>query len=209
MGNIVHRICFLFLALVTYSNALLFRSRQFLSTSTVCKMNAGFFKDEDQQGPLAEDTFGMSPGVLPTASSRVNFASRTVEVKHNVWVVGSGTLGEIVLSDLLKVGTKNIVAETKSMRRAEAILSLGIDHRLREQRSVEDDASARTVIICIPPSASANYTEEIHDATRLWAGPEAGGNLIYTSSIAVYGESLGNTVTEAFRVDTRSASATK
>lgn len=200
---------FLFIVLLlAYVNKLLCFTGCILNPE-ILKMRGGVFYLKIDPSTHEEDTFGIPPSVLPTVSSKINCVPRTIAIKHDVWVVGCGTLGEIVLSLLLRSNPLKIVAETMSYKRAESLLSMGVRHRLREQRTFDDEETAKTVIICLPPSSSTNYTEEIHEATRLWAGPDGGGNLIYTSSIAVYGDAIGNTVTEAFRVDTRSASSTK
>lgn len=156
-----------------------------------------------------QTTIGLSSGVPPSVSSKDDYAWSSRNVKHDVWVVGSGTLGEQVLSILANMGTTQIVAETKSSKRAQSITSLGCEHRLRDQRSSVDEMTAKTVIICMPPSSATNYSAEVQHASRLWSGPDAGGNLIYTSSIGVYGDACGNTVTELSTVDARSASSAK
>lgn len=159
--------------------------------------------------PLADDVIGQPPGLLPTTSSRVNFGKRRDNIRHDLWIVGAGTLGSLIVKELRISSRKmRIIAETLQDDK-QALTDLGAEHKLRQNRHTTDDGTAKSVVICIPPSSSQNYTDEIHQAASLWAGPEGGGNLIYTSSIGVYGESLGNIVDEAFRVDTRSAPATR
>lgn len=158
---------------------------------------------------VTEDVLGQSPGQLPGVSSRLNFCKAAVNLKYDWWIVGTGTLGVEILKQLRIPETGiSVIAETHEEAREKVISDLGATHMLRKDRLESDHETARNVVICIPPSA-ANYTEEVHAATMLWAGPASGGSLIYTSSIGVYGESHGNTVDEEFRVDTRSASATK
>lgn len=132
-------------------------------------------------------------------------------IQHDLWIVGSGTLGITILSKLQNNPRyANIVAETQSETRREEIHRIGgIEHRLRNKRSVADKSSARNVIICLPPSCSASYTDEIYEATSLWAGKAGGGSLIYTSSIGVYGEAAGSIVTEDYPTDSTSPSATR
>ncbi len=81
--------------------------------------------------------------------------------------------------------------------------TLGVLTSLRSERSIEDEVSARNVLIALPPSSANDYIEELHTATRIWAGPLGKGRLVFTSSIGVYGDSIGNIVNETFRVDTR------
>ena len=158
---------------------------------------------------LPEDAIGRPPSVLPRASSKTNFGKVKLNIKYDTWLVGSGTLGELILANMPQPKGL-VIAETKSARRHEQIKSLGAIPRLRDDRTDSDIGSAKTVIICLPPSCSEeHYTEEIHAAAALWAGIEGGGNLVYTSSIAVYGPSLGNIVNEDFRVDSRSSASTK
>lgn len=64
------------------------------------------------------------------------------------------------------------------------------------------------MLICIPPSGSQNYEDELSTGFRIWAGPQF-GNLVFTSSTVVYGDSFGNTVNEKFRLDTRSSRSYK
>ncbi|RYG94087.1 hypothetical protein EON65_57980, partial [archaeon] len=42
--------------------------------------------------------------------------------------------------------------------------------RQRNTRTDKDDGSARNVIICIPPSLSKSYSEEVERGCRLWQG---------------------------------------
>jgi hypothetical protein len=165
------------------------------------------FSSVDDTG---DDIIGLAPGILPAASPRTNFASHNPSINHDVWIVGAGTLGELVIRGLRSESTAfKIIGETKTSEEKRAVTDLGAEHRVRDARTREDEGSARNVVICLPPSCAKDYTEEVHAATRLWAGPQGGGNLVFTSSIGVYGESSGNVVDETFRVDTRSASATR
>lgn len=159
---------------------------------------------------LSFSTPKFSRKVSPSMQGAHQSDSTTV-IQHDIWIVGSGTLGVKILSQLKnKPRYANIVAETQSEARRKEIQSIGgIEHRLRTMRSVADTGSARNVIICLPPSCSTSYTDEIHEATRLWAGKTGGGNLIYTSSIGVYGEAAGSIVTEDYPADTTSPSATR
>ena len=148
----------------------------------------------------------------------MNIAGDTIarkDILHDIWIVGAGKLGGYILNELsshefpvLRSHSDshrlNIIAETQSSLRQNDIKSTGAQFRLREQRTVDDEGSARTVIICIPPSSSSDYAEEVDTATRLWAGPSKGGNLVFTSSIGVYGECPGCIVTESSDVDTSS-----
>lgn len=96
-----------------------------------------------------------------------------------------------------------VVAETRTSTRHQELEALGALPLLREMRTDSEVAVARNVLVCIPPSSAgtAEYEGELYQACRLWAGP-AYGNLVFTSSTAVYGDSFGNTVTETFRVHT-------
>lgn len=166
----------------------------------------------DDDDDLPEDAVCRAPDPLPSVSSSINFVEVEVDVKYDLWVVGSGTLGEYILKQWkLKYPQSNIIAETKGSNRHDSIKSIGktVITRLREDRNDLDDRSAKNVIICLPPSSAEEYSDEVHAATRLWAGKSSGGNLVFTSSLGVYGESNGNIVTESFRIDTRSKISTK
>ena len=103
----------------------------------------------------------------------------------------------------------SICGETKSINRHDEFKTFGIEPKLRDDRNVDDEGSAKNLLICIPPSAAKLYDEELNESVRLWAGPASGGELVFTSSIGIYGDSNGNTVTETFRVDSRSSRSTK
>lgn len=101
-----------------------------------------------------------------------------------------------------------VIAETSTSTRHEELARLGAEPRLRSDRSAADEFSARNVLICIPPSGSQDYEEELSSGFRVWAGPQT-GNLVFTSSTVVYGDSFGNTVNERFRLDSRSGRSYK
>lgn len=136
--------------------------------------------------------------------------SEAIGPKYDTWIVGSGVLGTLIASQLHThdSGLK-IVAETRSDVRKSEIEGMGVLHKTRDQRTDQDHGAARNVIICLPPSCFGLYADEVREATRLWAGKEAGGNLVYTSSIGVYGEAPGCTVTENTPVDDSPASISK
>jgi hypothetical protein len=168
--------------------------------------------EKDDGDDLPEDAVCRAPDPLPRVSSSINFAEVEVNIKYDLWVVGSGTLGEYILKQWKsKYPLSNIIAETKSNSRHDSIKSIGetVMTRLREDRNDLDYRSAKNVIICLPPSSAEEYSDEVHAATTLWAGRSSGGNLVFTSSLGVYGESNGNIVTESFRIDTRSKISTK
>ena len=158
-----------------------------------------------------DDAFGAPVGPLPSVSSKINYGDQTPQnICHDLWVVGSGTLGMLALKEWMSLyPDSKVIAETKTENRHTELSLLGVTPRLRSQRSDADDMTARYLLICIPPSASADYVEEIHSSCRLWAGPLGQGHMAFTSSTAVYGESSGNTVDETFRLDTRSQRSTQ
>lgn len=165
----------------------------------------------------ADDVFGAPVGPLPSVPSNINQANFDyTKIKHDLWIVGAGTLGEIVAKEWKRLHSEDIiVAETRSTSRHEKLTSYGVNPRLRVDRTDNDTRTARNVIICIPPYSSTaasdqnQYISELSDACQLWAGPLGGGSLVFTSSVSVYGDSFGNIVDENFRLDTRSLKATK
>ena len=168
---------------------------------------AGLVNDLDGS---PDDNIMKPVGPLPSASNTLNFGETTRSIKNDLWIVGTGTLGEYILKMWKnKFPKDSVIAETKSDQRHATIQDWGATARLREWRTIDDQFAARTVVIAIPPSACQDYVEEVHSAAQLWAGPEHGGNLILTSSIGVYGPSNGNTVNEEFRVDSRSKGSYK
>lgn len=149
---------------------------------------------------------GKIPTVLPSMTSE----GSDVCPMHDTWVVGSGTLGTHIISQLQSqcAGGK-IVAETRSEARKKELEGMGALHVTRDQRIDKDYGTARNVIICLPPSCSSSYSAEVSEATRLWAGRKGGGNLVYTSSIGVYGDAPGCTVSEATPVNDSPESVSK
>jgi hypothetical protein len=128
--------------------------------------------------------------------------------RYDLWVVGAGTLGQEVLSQLdIRNSELKVAAENHDESRNIAITDYGAEHKLRHQRSAADYGCARNVVICIPPSVD-NYIEEIRAATLLWAGADWKGCLIYTSSIGIYGDASG-TIDEESHIDARSPAAAK
>ena len=158
-----------------------------------------------------DDAIGAPVGPLPSVSSKINYGDQTPQnVCHDLWVVGSGTLGMLALKEWMSLyPDSKVIAETKTENRHAELTRLGVTPRLRSQRSDADERTARYLLICIPPSASDDYVAEIHSSCQLWAGPLGQGHMAFTSSTAVYGDSNGNTVDETFRLDTRSQRSTQ
>ena len=120
-----------------------------------------------------DDAIGAPVGPLPTVSSKINWGDQTPQnICHDLWVVGSGTLGMLALKEWMSLYPESkVIAETKTERRHEELIRLGVTPRLRSQRSDADDMTARYLLLCIPPSVADDYKAEIDLATRLWAGP--------------------------------------
>lgn len=169
---------------------------------------------DDSSDESGEDVFGGSVGPLPSVSSRVNYPKESFDqLKYDLWIVGAGVLGEEIIKQWkTKFPMSTIVAETKSSLKHQSLSQLGCIPSLREDRNSSNTVGcARNVIIALPPSAckgSTEHIEELTEACRLWAGPKSGGGLLFTSSIGVYGESLGNIVDENFRLDSSSSRTT-
>lgn len=158
-----------------------------------------------------DDIIGAAVPVLPTVSSTHNMkpVEKPKEIPYDLWVVGAGTLGELVCKSYKSQNPSAVViAETATPSRHEQLRSYGVEPRLRSERTEKEAKLAKNVVICIPPSANKDYVGEVNDAIRLWCGPVGEGNLIFTSSVAVYGDSNGNIVDENFRLDTRSNRST-
>ena len=168
--------------------------------------------NDDGDG-LAEDTFGAAAGPLPSVSSKINFAEKTLNIKYDLWIVGAGVLSESLIKDWIRrFPNAKIAAETKSTKRHEMLSGLGCEPKLRDQRVSADSYSAKHVVIALPPSACKEkneYYEELSEACRLWAGSKGGGGIVFTSSIGVYGESIGNIVNEDFRLDSSTSRTTR
>ena len=124
--------------------------------------------------------------------------SRSGDVKYDLFISGAGTLGSLVGEQYLTAHPQaRVVAETSGSSRHAALSKLGLECRLRSSRADEClDGCAKNVVIAIPPSAAPNYAEEVEAACRLWAGPEQGGKIVFTSSVGVNGDPDGVTVNE-------------
>lgn len=182
---------------------------QHKSISRGLLLSKGMSSLADDSEDDMEDRVGAPAGPLPSVSSKINFATRVLNPTVDLWIVGSGTLGTLV-TKIWKAQNPSavVVAETKTSKRHDELLSYGAIPTLRDQRNItEQGLNCRNVLICLPPSGASNYEEELFGGSMLWAGPEF-GNLIFTSSTAVYGEK-SNTVTEDFRLDSRSARSMK
>lgn len=181
-------------------------------------LSSSLIGGDDMSKDGGEDVFGAAIGPLPSVSSKINYPEEKVNIKTDLYVVGAGTLGSIAAQKWKELfPSSKIIAETRTTSRHSDFAAYGIEARTREQRLQPADAaqcerSAKNVLICFPPSSTGGTQDlfaELAEACRLWAGPQGGGTLLYTSSTAVYGDSHGNTVTETFRVDTRSARSTR
>ena len=155
-------------------------------------------------------TFAANSGKPLMSATSTNDASND-SATCDLWVVGAGTLGEIVCRLYKQRHPQaRVVAETATnTRHARLVAEYDVTCHLRGDRSNKDEGTARNVVITIPPSSSTDYTEEITEATKLWAGPSGGGRLVFTSSTAAYGESDGKVVTEDSQVDTKSVRSAK
>ena len=175
--------------------------------------------EEEYTGPI-EDAVGAPVGPLPSVSSRINFDTSRIPPTVDLWVVGAGILGSLAAKQYRSLyPNAKIIAETRTEASHADLLEAGITPRLRSDRSQEDDFCARNVLISLPPSSlktAEEYQEELAASCRLYNSnqynsavtekrAEEEGNLVFTSSTVVYGDSFGNTVNETFRVDSRSS----
>ena len=45
----------------------------------------------------ADDVWGAPVGPLPSVSSKINFCDEVIDIKHDLWVVGSGIYVSIII----------------------------------------------------------------------------------------------------------------
>jgi threonine dehydrogenase-like Zn-dependent dehydrogenase len=181
-----------------------------LSQSSAYLVSARFgsLEDELDNGSI-EDAVGALPPPLPSVSSKINYGALKSTPVVDLWIVGAGTLGSLAARQWKqRYPEAKIVAETSSESRHAEYSSMGVTPRLRKDRSENDEFTAKNVLICVPPSGATEYDEELCQGFRIWSGP-SNGNLVFTSSTVVYGDSFGNTVDEKFRLDTRSSRSYK
>jgi hypothetical protein len=147
----------------------------------------------------------MRANMQPFESRNEGLSSETV---HDLWVVGAGTLGESICRQYKQQHPHaSVVGETATPNRHDRMNSFGVIPRLRASRTVEDETSAKNVVVSLPPSSSSDYPGAIRDAMTVWRGPSGGGSLIFTSSLAVYGDLREDIIHEWSRVDTQSPRA--
>lgn len=93
-----------------------------------------------------------------------------------------------------------VIGITKTINRhAEILQSVGA-HDGRFRVKVYEEVEGQTfkdVVFCAPPSGSGDYSGAVKDAaSKLWAGSNAGGTFVFTSSGAVFGGTDGEEVNE-------------
>lgn len=124
---------------------------------------------------------------------------------HDLWVVGAGTLGEIVCRKYKERNPNaNIVGETTTERNHQHLDSIGVIPIKSSQRSAGDLQSANNLVISIPPSSCPDYAGAVSEAIKYWVGPQYGGSLVFTSSVGVYGDYSGRVVDEFSPLDSES-----
>lgn len=133
---------------------------------------------------------------LFSTSSSSSYSSSTgtttpQKYPHDLWVVGCSLLGETVCRHYDKAyefEKIHLVGETATIPNDNLYALKIVEVRLRCMRTEDDHGKSKNVLICIPPYPDQKfYLQEIENAIKLWAGPEVGGRLVYTSSIGVYG----------------------
>lgn len=127
-------------------------------------------------------------------SDIISSKNKELPPRYDMWIVGCGTLGEELLRLRNRSSNVRVIGETWTEKRHSKISNFGAIARTRGQRTTEDNNSAKTVVISIPPSSSTDYAQEVLSATKLWYGPNGGGSLIFVSSTGVYEENNGETV---------------
>ena len=111
-------------------------------------------------------------------------------------VVGVGVLGTNLCEKLLsspKYAGSSITGITKTSTRHETIREkMGTEASrliLLTADNVEcsDEEKFQDVVFCAPPSGFEDYAGAVEDAVRnLWAGPQQGGQFVFTSSGGMY-----------------------
>ena len=96
--------------------------------------------------------------------------------------------------------TSPVTGITKTCTRHDEILQSVGAHDGRFRVSAYDELEGQTfkdVVFCAPPSGSDDYPGAVKDAvSKVWAGSDAGGTFVFTSSGAVFGGADGEEVNE-------------
>jgi nucleoside-diphosphate-sugar epimerase len=138
---------------------------------------------------------------------------RSSRLQGDCAVVGVGVLGTNLCRQLLQDSEISVTGITRSPERHETIRNLVFNRDDQDRSNSErfrlvtfdqfngpQERRFQNVVFCAPPSGFEDYPAAVRDvASNLWAGPEAGGSFVFTSSGAVYGPGLGaaNSVTES------------
>jgi hypothetical protein len=146
-------------------------------------------------------------------SSEKRQTSEGGSVKKKLILQGATQSATAPKSELVAPGGKSLTAdEGQETTGGQGEGELGGRFSSEEMMAMDPlQGCAKHLFVCIPPSAAPNgdaYSAEVNDARQLWAGVLGEGNFVFTSSTAVYGDSMGNIVNEKFRVDTRSKRST-
>lgn len=134
---------------------------------------------------------------LAEALSSSSSASSTFKKNNNCAVIGVGVLGTSLCRQILEApefSDATVTGITRTSDRHDAIRSdVGwplTDDRFRLVRSEDflrlEGQKFGNVVFCAPPSGFDDYAAAVKEATeKYWAGPEAGGVFVFTSSGAV------------------------
>ena len=105
-------------------------------------------------------------------------------------IVGPGVLGAKAGQLWLSAGGGPVTAQTATETRHTELRALGFEPRVGTQSSQR----FANVLFCAPPSGASDYAATVAAAAELWDST-AGGSLVFTSSSAVYADTLDAAVT--------------
>ena len=126
----------------------------------------------------------------PSEKSKPSIASH----HKALLIIGAGELGtELGAIWLQRYPNAQVIAETQSRRRHDALSAQGLQPRCASANDIEQPVRFANVVLCVPPGKSTDYDQLVKRAVGFWNG---NGAMVFTSSGSVFAENKGRVVNE-------------